>query len=62
MAEIVNLRHARKRKAREDDAARAAENRARFGVAGPERRKREAEAARAAGEHAGHKVERHDKE
>jgi Domain of unknown function (DUF4169) len=29
--EIINLRRARKRRAREDDAARAAENRARFG-------------------------------
>lgn len=31
MADVINLRRARKAKAREDAAAKAAENRARFG-------------------------------
>lgn len=36
MAEIVNLRHARKRKLRADRDREAAENRAKFGRAKPE--------------------------
>jgi hypothetical protein len=44
MGEIVNLRRARKRKAREDKAADAAENRARFGVPKAERDRRAADA------------------
>lgn len=43
MAEIVNLRRERKRKARDLDAAQAAENRQRFGAS---REQRELEAAR----------------
>ncbi len=39
MAEIVNLRRARKAKARQDDAASAAENRTRFGRSKTERQK-----------------------
>ena len=42
MAEIVNLRQRRKRKARAEKEQAASENRARFGVAAPERRHREA--------------------
>lgn len=43
MAEIVNLRLARKRKAREDDAQRAGENRRKFGRTGAEKRAEAAE-------------------
>jgi len=43
MAEIVNLRHARKRKARADKEARAAENRVVFGRTRAERDKMKAE-------------------
>ena len=48
MAEIVNLRRARKAKARAADDAEAAENRARFGRPKAERQRRDAEAAMAA--------------
>ena len=58
MAEIVNLRRARKQKARAEDAARADANRARFGVPKPARQQREAEEQRAEREHQGHKVEK----
>jgi hypothetical protein len=58
MAEIVNLRRVRKQKAREEDAARADANRARFGVKKPERQQREAEEDRAARAHEGHKIEK----
>jgi hypothetical protein len=37
LAEIVNLRRLRKRKARDLEAAKAAENRLRFGAPGAER-------------------------
>jgi hypothetical protein len=57
MAEVVNLRQARKRKARAADEARAAANRARFGAPKPERAKREAETERAERAHEGHKLE-----
>lgn len=45
MAEIVNLRKMRKAKARSEAETKASQNRAKFGVAKPERRKREAEEA-----------------
>ena len=44
-AEIVNLRGARKRKARSDKEKAAATNRAKFGRSGAERRREEAEEA-----------------
>ncbi len=44
MAEIVNLRQARKGKAREEKQARAADKRARFGRTKAERRETEAAA------------------
>ena len=47
MAEIVNLRLARKARARSAKEAQAAANRARFGEAGATRREREDDAARA---------------
>lgn len=43
MAEIINLRQARKRKTRADQEAKAAENRAAFGRTKEERRLSEAE-------------------
>ena len=46
MAEIVNLRLARKAKRRSDDAATAAANRAKFGATKAERTKVAAETAR----------------
>jgi len=58
MAEIVNLRRARKQKARAEDAARADANRARFGVPKPERQQREAEEQRATRAHERHKLEK----
>jgi hypothetical protein len=45
MAEIVNLRRARKAKGREEAEKRAAENRARFGKSKSERKTIEAQAA-----------------
>ena len=47
MAEIVNLRRARKDRARSEKAARAAENRTRFGRGKVEKRATEVERARA---------------
>ena len=43
MAEIINLRRARKAKARADDAAEADANRVKNGVGGPERNRVKAE-------------------
>ncbi|NIA70778.1 DUF4169 family protein [Pelagibius litoralis] len=39
MAEIINLRQAKKRKARDEKLAKAADNRARFGRSKSERKK-----------------------
>jgi hypothetical protein len=61
MAEIVNLRRARKQKTRADDAARAEANRRHFGTPKAEREQRAAEEQRATRAHAAHKIE-HDKE
>lgn len=47
MAEIINLRRARKGKAREAAAEKAAENRARFGKPKQAREQEKTEAARA---------------
>ncbi len=58
MAETVNLRQVRKRKAREEEAAKAADNRARFGQPKAERGKREAEATRAARALEAHKLDK----
>lgn len=46
MAEIVNLRSARKRREREAEARLAEENRARFGLTKPEKAKAGSERAR----------------
>jgi hypothetical protein len=55
MAEIINLRRARKSKARDEASVKAAENRARFGKTKAEREKEAAEAERAAKTLDGHK-------
>lgn len=47
MTEIVNLRQAKKRRARAEKEAQAASNRTKFGRTKGERKKLEAEAARA---------------
>lgn len=57
MGEIVNLRRARKAKARSAKDAEAAENRAKFGATKPERERRAAEAELAAKRLDGHKRE-----
>ena len=46
MAEIVNLKHARKMKAREAAEAKAAENRAKYGQTNAERARVAAESAK----------------
>jgi hypothetical protein len=46
-AEIINLRQARKQRARDDKATRAAENRSRFGRSKAEREREEQSLARA---------------
>jgi hypothetical protein len=48
MADIINLRQARKARTRSEAEARAATNRARFGRTAQERQAEEAEARRAA--------------
>ncbi|HEV2558908.1 MAG TPA: DUF4169 family protein [Microvirga sp.] len=55
MAEIINLRQARKRKARSEKEAQAAENRVAFGRTKEERRLAEAEKDLAARRLEGHK-------
>lgn len=57
MAEIINLRRARKGKARDEASAKAAENRARFGKTKAEREKEALEAKRAVKTLDGHKRE-----
>lgn len=56
MAEIVNLRRARKAKARASDDAKAAENRAKFGRTRAERERVEAEARLGLSRLDGHKL------
>lgn len=57
MAEIVNLRTVRKRKAREDDAARAEQNRILFGRTKAEKTQSRAETELATRRLDGHKRE-----
>jgi hypothetical protein len=57
MAEIINLRRARKGKLRTEAETKAAENRVRFGRTKAERMKEEAEAERAITTLDGHKRE-----
>jgi len=62
MAEIVNLRLARKRKARADREQSAAENRARFGRAKADRKAEEATKALEARKLEGHRRAPHEPE
>lgn len=57
MAEIVNLRLARKRKARADDDKKAEANRLKFGQTKAEREKRQAEDKLASRRLDGHKLD-----
>ncbi len=56
-AEIINLRQARKQRARDEKAARGAENRARFGRTKAEREREEQSQARADETLDGHRLE-----
>ena len=58
MAEVINLRAMRKRKARSEKDREAATNRVRFGRHASEKRRESAETERAAREHAGKKIDR----
>lgn len=60
MAEIVNLRHARKLKARADREAIAAENRVRYGRSRAEKRAAGDERAKADAFVEGHRLQRLD--
>ena len=56
MAEIINLNKARKAKTRADKKIQAAENRAKFGRSGADRKRDEARAAKAERDLAGHRL------
>lgn len=62
MAEIVNLRIARKRKARQERQRAAEENRIRHGRTGNERRAAEVERDRLAAAHEAHRRRRPEEE
>jgi len=57
MAELINLRQFKKRKARQEDADRAAENRAKFGRAKTQKSEEAAAADKARRDHDGKKRE-----
>ena len=57
MAEIINLRQAKKRRAREEKTAKAEANRVRFGRSKPQRKESEAERAKAARDLDGKKLD-----
>lgn len=57
MAEVVNLRLVRKRKARDEKEAQAAENRASFGQSKSDKQKRKAEQDKLTRDLDGHKRE-----
>ena len=61
MAEIINLRQARKQKARAEAEKTAAQNRISFGRTKAERKLTEAERDKAARHIDGHKLQRDDK-
>ena len=62
MAEIVNLRQARKRKQRQSEEAAAAERRFAFGRSKAERRLSEQERLKAEHDLESHRIARHDGE
>jgi hypothetical protein len=57
MGEVINLRQARKARARADKEAQAQENRARFGRTGAEKRRDADTADRDDRKHEGHRIE-----
>lgn len=57
MGEVINLRQARKARARAEKEAQAQENRARFGRTGAEKRRDADTAEREARRHEGHRVD-----
>jgi hypothetical protein len=57
MGEVINLRQARKAKARAEKEAQAQENRARFGRTGGQKRRDTDAAERGARRHEGHRIE-----
>ncbi|WP_026869204.1 DUF4169 family protein [Inquilinus limosus] len=57
MGEVINLRQARKAKARAGKEAKAQENRVRFGRTGAEKRRDADAAERDARQHEGHHIE-----
>ncbi|KAF0232284.1 MAG: hypothetical protein FD175_106 [Beijerinckiaceae bacterium] len=58
MAEIINLRMARKAKARSEAGKQAEENRAKFGQTKADKKARKAEATRAGKAHAAGRIEK----
>jgi hypothetical protein len=62
MAEIINLRQAKKAKARQTKETEAAANRAKFGAPKAERRRTEAEAEKLAQTLDAHKLDRPEEE
>lgn len=57
MAEIINLRRARKRRSRDEKALTSAENRVRFGRTKAQKRAQAEETRRASDRHDGHKLD-----
>lgn len=57
MGDVINLRQARKAKARAEKEAQAQENRARFGRTGAEKRRDVDTAGREERRHEGHRIE-----
>jgi len=57
MGEVINLRQARKARARAEKEAQAQENRARFGRTGAEKRQDTDAAEREARRHDGHRID-----
>lgn len=57
MGEVINLRQARKARARADKEAQAQENRARFGRTGAEKRRDADTAERDGRRHEGHRID-----
>ncbi len=58
MSNIINLKQARKKKAREEKEVQAADNRLKFGRAKAEKRKTSAEEAKQKKELVGHKLDK----
>ncbi|NNM71507.1 DUF4169 family protein [Enterovirga aerilata] len=61
MAEIINLRQARKARERAEAERQAERNRAKFGLTKAEKKKRDANDKLSAARHEGHRLKRTDK-